>query len=242
MKDAIEALRAAAAPATLAGSLLAAPPQDRLSYATVLADAGAWLHVDLIDDAYPLGVGVSPQLLPTLAALGAPVDVHLLVAEPHRSLPDVLAAHPARVTVQLENLTDPWTDALTSMREHCATVGAQLWAGVAPSTPMRDVLALQPLVDGILIMLAEPGQARTSADPDLLQRLHELSATSRGVDGGVTEHAFADIREGGGSYAVMGRRLWALATEPTILSAHGDVSAPGGASNDTNTVHERMGP
>jgi pentose-5-phosphate-3-epimerase len=216
MRHAIDALRREARPAELAGSLLAAPADGRRAYAGVLANAGAWLHVDLIDDAYPLGAGVSEALLPELVAHRAPVDVHLLVREPRAWLPRVIEHRPDRVTVQLETLRQPWTPELERLRALCRVGGAELWAGLAPGTQPVAAAEALAVVDGVLVMLAEPGRPGTTADPRMVDRLAELPGVPRGVDGGVTEGAFEAIRDVGGSYIVMGRRLWSLANQGPV--------------------------
>lgn len=212
MRQAIHDLCRRASPATLAGSLLAAPARDQAAYAGVLAQAGVWLHVDLIDGAYPLGAGVSEGLLPELVTHGAPVDVHLLVRDPQRWLARVIAHHPDRVTVQLETLQQPWTPVLERLRDLCRAGGVELWAGLGPGTQPTAAAEALAVVDGVLVMLAEPGRPGTTADPRMVARLADLSGVPRGVDGGVTEDAFEAIRNLGGSYLVMGRRLWSLAS------------------------------
>jgi pentose-5-phosphate-3-epimerase len=218
MRQTIDELRRQAAPVRLAGSLLAAPPEGRSAYAGVLAQAGAWLHVDLIDGAYPLGEGVSEALLPELVAQGAPVDVHLLVRDPEYWLARVVEHRPDRITVQLETLQQPWPPALERLHELCRAAGVELWAGLAPGTRPADAAEVLAVVDGVLIMLSEPGRPGTTADPRLVDRLAELPDIPRGVDGGVTEDAFEAIRAAGGSYLVMGRRLWALASSAQLTA------------------------
>ena len=208
--DVVRELCAAAAPATLAGSLLAAPADERAAYAHRLAAAGAWVHLDLIDHAYPLGVGVSPDLLAELDTLRDRIEVHLLVSDPVRVLPTVLTHRPARVTIQVEDVAAPHGPRLAEAAQACAAAGTALWVGIAPETPADVVDAVRASVDGVLVMLAEPGRAGTVAQPALVERVAALRALPSGVDGGVTERAFPDLTAAGVDHVVMGRRLWAL--------------------------------
>jgi pentose-5-phosphate-3-epimerase len=217
VRRAIDDLRRRASPATLAGSLLAAPDGLHLPYAEALAEAGAWLHVDLIDDAYPLGAGVPEHLLPALASSGAHLDIHLLVREPAHWMERVIEHRPDRITIQLETLRRPWAWRLKRLRELCRHNGTALWVGLAPSTPPDEAAGALAVADGVLVMLAEPGRPGIVADPRMVSRLTELGDLPRGVDGGVTETAFAAIRAAGGSYLVMGRRLWSLANDSATL-------------------------
>ena len=210
VSDVVRKLCAAARPAALAGSLLAAPPGERAAYGEALAGAGAWVHLDLIDDAYPLGGGVSADLVAELSELRARLDVHLLVTDPAADLASVLAHRPARVTIQVENLPTPRGPHLAAAARSCREAGTDLWVGIAPATSLDVVDEVRTSIDGVLVMLAEPGRAGTVADPALVSRAAVLQDLPCGVDGGVTEHAFADLNDAGVNHIVMGRRLWAL--------------------------------
>lgn len=230
-------LCAAAAPATLAGSLLAAPDDQRTAYAHRLAEAGAWVHLDLIDHAYPLGVGVSPDLLGELGAHRDRIEVHLLVSDPIRALPTVLTHRPARVTLQVEDVAAPRGPRLAEAAQASAAVGTELWLGIAPESSLDVIDEVRASVEGILVMLAEPGRVGTVAQPAMVSRVAALRELPCGVDGGVTERAFTDLNSAGVNHIVMGRRLWALAsaagdTDTLSFSSLSSNNPPSGEDTD----------
>lgn len=235
--DPISRLCAAAAPATLAGSLLAAPAAERAAYAARIAAAGAWVHLDLIDDAYPLGAGVSSDLLAELADLRDRLDVHLLVSDPASTLEEVLDHRPARVTIQVENVPDPRGPYLATAARACAEVGTDLWVGIAPRTPLDVVDEVRASVEGVLVMLAEPGRAGTVAQPAMVSRAAALRHLPCGVDGGVTEQGFADLNSAGVNHIVMGRRLWSLAGAHS--ATHGETRTPASGPTPMTTTRGR---
>lgn len=190
----------------IAGSLLAAPPAQRLRAARRLTTARHRVHVDVVDHTYPIGVGVDPALVGTLTAerMG-PVDVHLLVAQPRDMALDALDHGADRVTVQLEAVDDREVEAIGAA---AASHGAEFWVAADVATPLSALADYLGAVDGVLAMLAPAGTSGTSAD---LRRLDEIAciATSTvvGVDGGVEPGHLPRLVAAGVREAVIGRAL-----------------------------------
>ena len=70
---------------------------------SILHGSGCWAHVDVMDGAFCPQLTVGPPVLAAVAAAGLPVDAHLMVEEPIRILPEIVAAGPAVVTVHAES-------------------------------------------------------------------------------------------------------------------------------------------
>src|SRR5690242_3443152 len=68
---------------------------------TILRGTGCWAHVDVMDGSFCPQLTVGPGFVAAVAAAGIPVDAHLLVDEPRRLLPDIVAAGPAVVTAEI---------------------------------------------------------------------------------------------------------------------------------------------
>lgn len=195
-------------PAELAGSLLAAPDDQQLHYAQLLAEAGAWVHVDLIDRAYPLGAGVPPELLDDLARLGCRLDLHLLLGDPLAHVDAVLRHRPGRITLQYEDLHHATAADIDDLTHRCQAADSRLSIGVAPKTDPDAPGPLLERVDQTLIMLSEPGRINAVRQPAMINRLHHNRTHGLAVDGGVTDEIFPDLRRAGVSHTVIGRWLW----------------------------------
>jgi hypothetical protein len=80
----------------------------------ILRGTGCWAHVDVMDGAFCPQLTVGPAFVAAVAAAGIPVDAHLLVDEPRRMLPDIVAAGPAgnldRMLAQLSMAPERSTD------------------------------------------------------------------------------------------------------------------------------------
>ena len=68
----------------------------------ILCGKAAWAHVDVMDGAFCPQLTVGPAFAAAVASTGIPVDVHLMVEEPRRMLPEFAAAGVAVMTVHAE--------------------------------------------------------------------------------------------------------------------------------------------
>jgi ribulose-phosphate 3-epimerase len=186
----------------LAGSLYAVPAPDRLPAAGLLVRQRLWIHADVFADT-PLGVGL--DLITGLAEAGThPIDVHLLTAGALDALDVVCRPGIARVTLPYEGSED-----LERLAARVRTAGPRPWLALAPNTALDDCREVMPYVDGVLVMLIEPG-TRGQADLTQLGKVREVAARHQpvGVDGGVNESNLDDILGAGATYVVIGRRLF----------------------------------
>jgi pentose-5-phosphate-3-epimerase len=184
----------------LAGSLYAVRAPLRRAAAEVLAAQEVWVHVDVM----PEVGGVDPTLIDDLAAhsIGR-LDVHLVTPLASTMLERVCRPGVARVTVPLESTPDV-PQAATVIRE----VGAQAWVAIAPATPVARLESCLDVVDGVLVMLIEPGST-DRADSALVGKVASASVrTAVGVDGGVTDSVIDACLAAGARYVVAGRRLF----------------------------------
>lgn len=192
--------------ATLAGSIYAAAAPDRLATAERLRSAGLWIHADVILDDDRTHRGVDISLVRTLVAhrLG-PLDVHLIATELDGLLDEVCAQRVDRVTFPFEACAD--RAAVAAAADRIRSSGAQAWLAVAPATDLSAVRPCFETVDGILVMLIEPGTTAT-ADPALPARAAAVTPhLPAGVDGGVDHTNLPACLAAGARYLVSGRAL-----------------------------------
>ncbi|WP_338889260.1 hypothetical protein [Rhodococcus sovatensis] len=187
--------------AELAGSLFAVPERERAAAAAMLSDRGIWIHADVFPDA---DMGVSLDLITRMVDDGiGPVDVHLLSVGALDALDVVCRPGIARVTLPFEGIGD-----VESSAWRVRTAGARPWLAVSPGTPFDDYRQQLQYVDGVLVMLIEPG-TKNSADLTQLTKLERSRQNcTTGVDGGVDEENLGRILAAGTEYVVIGRRLF----------------------------------
>lgn len=183
-------------PGTRAGSLYAVPAVDRLAAARELAEAGWWIHVDVMSDGR--GVTVAELARVRAAFPSARIEVHVIDLPPATGAPlplaDVLAARPDRVVLAAGR---------------CALEGAAVRAGGAElwAEGHEDPVPARAGVEGVLVMLIDPGTTQ-SIDLSRLDRVAALPpGLGVGVDGGVGPQHVAALVRTGVQHLVSGRAL-----------------------------------
>ncbi|WEV59818.1 hypothetical protein OZX67_04615 [Bifidobacterium sp. ESL0728] len=193
------------APLTISGSILAAPSKKRISYAKDLYDSGAWIHIDFIDESYPLSVGVDPGVLKELKVFADRLEVHLMVSDMLQWVRKLVPFHPRRIIVQHSETLNIGN--LISMKQLLNRNNIEMWIGANPSDYPEQISEFITQSDGMLQMLSSPGTPNTIADFDILPRLKEIHKPMT-VDGGVLLSSLHDISSAGIHNAVAGRNLW----------------------------------
>lgn len=181
-----------------------------------LRGKAAWAHVDVMDGMFCPQLTVGPAFLAAVASTGIPVDAHLMVEEPRRLLPDVVAAGAAVITVHAESTrhlhrTLQEMTALTSESR-------SFIRGVAinPGTPVSAVEPVLDLADLILVLAVNPGwsgQAPAATTAGRVLAVRELARRQGadvlvGVDGGVTIANAAEVAGWGADVVVSGSAIF----------------------------------
>ncbi|MEX2211288.1 MAG: ribulose-phosphate 3-epimerase [Gaiellaceae bacterium] len=179
-----------------------------------LLNAGARVfHVDVGDGHFVEPVTIGPVVIESIAPLvhdrGGILDVHLMVEEPAKHIPQVAAAGGDSVTFHVEAEGDPATT-IALAREH------GLGAGVAfnPGTAVADAAKAAEGADLCLCMSIEPGYSGQEFMPEALPRLRELRSLLPAeafvqVDGGITNLNVRETHEAGAALIVAGSAIFA---------------------------------
>ncbi|MEV7342174.1 hypothetical protein [Streptomyces sp. NPDC093544] len=203
--------------ATLAGSIYAVAEADRLAAAERLGRAGLWIHADvIIDDRTHRGVDLS--LVRTLAERRiGPLDIHVIAPELDGLIDEICAQEVDRVTFPFESCAD--YTAVADTAERIRASGAAAWLAVAPATELSAVRPCFDLLDGLLVMLIEPGSTG-AADPALATKAGQARPSlPAGVDGGVDARNLGACLQAGAEYVVSGRALLSVTPAPGHLAS-----------------------
>ena len=175
--------------------------------------AGADLvHVDIMDGHYVPNLTFGPRLVAALKKeTRLPLDVHLMVEEPHLILPWFLEAGADWLSFHAE--------ASVHLHRDIQTIkAASRKAGVAlnPGTPLGELDEVLPDLDFVLLLCVNPGrgsqpfiEASRARIRRLRRRIRETGAAALvEIDGGVNLENFADLCEDGAQVFVAGNAVF----------------------------------
>ena len=203
--------------AKIAPSILSADFARLGEQVQAAAAAGAeFLHVDVMDGRFVPNLTVGPlvvqALKPITAAAGMTLDVHLMIVEPERLIPEFARAGADILTVHVE--TCPHLHrTLAQIKE----LGVRAGVTLNPATPLGALEEVLEAVDLVLIMSVNPGfggQSYIPASTGRIQRLRQmldergLAQVELEVDGGIKADNAASVVQAGASVLVVGSAVF----------------------------------
>ena len=170
------------------------------------------LHFDVMDGVFVPNISFG---FPVLEAVNKStdmfLDVHLMITDPLKYIPETVKAGADLVTFHLESQSDPY-ETIRAIREH----GAKAGIVIKPATPYEDVLPFMELVDVVLVMTVEPGFGGQSFMEEQLDKITALKnysedtglSVSLQVDGGINDKTAAKAVSAGADMLVVGSYLF----------------------------------
>jgi ribulose-phosphate 3-epimerase len=200
-------------PVRIAPSILAADFGRLADEVRAVERAGAdWIHVDVMDGHFVPNLTLGPVVVEALrAATRLPLDVHLMIEEPERSLEAYVRAGADRVGVHVE--TCPHLHrTLAQIRE----AGAKACVVLNPATPEIAVRPVLGDVDQVLVMSVNPGFGGQKFIPGVLGKLERLRQWIREaelsveleVDGGIGPGTVGAAARAGANVFVAGTAVF----------------------------------
>lgn len=175
--------------------------------------AGAdWIHVDVMDGHFvpnlTMGVLVVKAVRPITSL---PVDVHLMIENADRFIPDFAKAGASFISVQVEACTH-LNRTVQLIREHGAKPGVAL----NPSTPISAIEWVLEYLDFVLVMSVNPGFGGQVFIKNSLVKIKTLSDTIKEkglstliqVDGGINKETIAEVSAAGADVFVAGSAVF----------------------------------
>lgn len=175
--------------------------------------AGAdWIHVDVMDGHFVPNITMGPLVVKAVRKVtNLPVDVHLMIENPDRFIPDFAKAGASLISVQVE--TCPHLHRVIHLIREC---GCRPGAVLNPATPLSNLEWILEDLDFVLVMSVNPGFGGQKFIRSALQKTRDLRTWIQGknlptlieIDGGVNEATIAEIAESGVDAFVAGSAIF----------------------------------
>jgi ribulose-phosphate 3-epimerase len=197
-------------------------------------------HVDVMDGIFCPQLTVGPSFIKAVASTGVLVDAHLMIEDPQRMLPEVVAAGAGIVTVHAESGRHPHR-ALQELTRLSAEMQPVIRGyAINPGTPVQAIEPVLDLIDLVLVLAVNPGWSGQAPAANTARRLAAVREISRGaghpvlvgVDGGVTLANAAEVAGWGADLVVSGSAIFDGKDAPGNLAA---ILAALGTSRATQT-------
>ena len=180
---------------------------------TAVESAGAdWIHADVMDGHFVPNITFGPMIVEAVRRVSSlPIDVHLMIENPDRYIPDFIQAGADWISVQVESCVH-----LNRTIQLIKAANVNAGAVLNPSTPLSAVEWVLDDLDFVLIMSVNPGFGGQSFIAGSLKKIENLRkmidarglATLIEIDGGVNEGTIADIAGSGVDVFVAGSAIF----------------------------------
>ena len=177
------------------------------------SEAGVdYIHLDIMDRQFVPNLTFGPVVIKNLRSFtNLPLDAHLMIVEPHRSIEDFVEAGVDHITVHAEACIH-----LHSVLQQIKGLGCRAGVALNPATPISIVEEALPFLDIVLILTVNPGFGGQVLIPEVLgkiRKLRELANEKRceieiEVDGGINPETAADVVNAGADTLVAGSAIF----------------------------------
>jgi ribulose-phosphate 3-epimerase len=167
------------------------------------------LHLDVMDGNFVPNLTFGPGFIKSLKSHTAiPLDVHLMIESPERSIDQYIATKPWSLTIHHESTRFP-----ARVLQQIRSAGIVAGISINPATPVEAIFDLLPYADMALIMSVDPGFFGQAFMEPAIGRIEKLSGfiVSSGVrnvriqvDGGISTDNIARVVRAGAEIIVVG--------------------------------------
>lgn len=197
----------------LAPSILAADFSNLSQQIRAVEIGGAdIIHCDIMDGKFVPNITFGPKIVATVNKITKlPLDVHLMIENPHLILHEFVKAGADFITVHQEEVVH-----LDSVLNSIKELGVKAGVSINPATPIETLFPVLHIVDLILVMSVNPGFGGQKFLEYTLRKIEELQLIKKTnnynylieIDGGINIDNILKVKDAGCDIIVAGTAIF----------------------------------
>jgi ribulose-phosphate 3-epimerase len=187
------------------------------------AGGADYVHIDVMDGHFVPNITIGPLVVEAVRKVTRlPLDVHLMIENPDRYIPDFARAGADLITVHQEAVPH-----LHRTVQLIHSLGKKAGVSLNPATPVATLEVILEELDLVLLMSVNPGFGGQSFIPSALAKIAELRreidrrglAVELEVDGGVKTDNIGRIAAAGADVFVAGSAVFSTPDYGATIAA-----------------------
>lgn len=206
----------------IAPSILSADFRNLETEIKKVKEAGAdFIHIDVMDGHFVPNITMGPLIVKAIRrCTKLPLDVHLMIENPDRYIPDFAKAGADIITIQVE-ASKSLDEDIELIRQNNVKPGVV----VNPETPIDTVFHVLDKIDMVLLMSVNPGFAGQKFMPEVLPKIKKLKLEMRNkklnfdieVDGGINLETAKQVVKAGANVLVAGSAVFCASDYKAVI-------------------------
>lgn len=166
------------------------------------------IHVDVMDGHFVPNITIGACVVQSLHKVSPlPLDVHLMIENPEKYIPDFIKAGSDWITFHWEATNNP-ESLIETIHKHNCKAGIS----IKPATPADVLFPLLDTLDLVLIMSVEPGFGGQKFQPQALEKARAIRQKSDSIlismDGGINAETAPLAKKAGVNILVAGSAIF----------------------------------
>ncbi|MBD3404781.1 MAG: ribulose-phosphate 3-epimerase [Candidatus Lokiarchaeota archaeon] len=171
-----------------------------------------YFHIDVMDGHFVPNISYGSIMVRTMKKItNIPLDVHLMIEDPDKYIPEFIDAGADLVIPHVEAPYDIYRSV-----QLINNLGAQAGVALNPGTPLCCIEPLIEQIEAVLIMSVCPGFGGQSFQPESLKKVRQLRemlddlkpSVHVAIDGGIGRNNIQEVQRAGANFFVMGSAVF----------------------------------